>query len=313
MMPRRARTDGEPCAAEKPPVAVLVQPLEQVAGLIADKVAEKLAGAVADKLADAFVANVTSKLVDKIASSIAVKFAAQAQNQLSEQHTVETKTEPAPASPRETPPQTIDHDAHDVSTEAIIWVAAESPGQSPEQASVGDAEKIDKKANAEQALPEMAHKPEAASQLSADEDPGLSAGQDPRSAAGSKRRRPESQATPPRKRSRTADDPTTPRRNPKRAANEAAEYASGLAAALPDDLLTETLRPLSSQEIEAWQGWAEVESEPVRIALVCRRRALRLTRVRTQAFNFIVKKLGVTGVTIKELLSLESWVLGLLP
>lgn len=49
------------------------------------------------------------------------------------------------------------------------------------------------------------------------------------------------------------------RRNPKRKATEASKILQGL----PDDLLVEALRPLEPKEIEEWEGWVELESEPV--------------------------------------------------
>jgi hypothetical protein len=49
------------------------------------------------------------------------------------------------------------------------------------------------------------------------------------------------------------------RRNPKRKASETARQLS-LASS---DLLEEALRPLEPAEIEEWEGWIELESEPV--------------------------------------------------
>ena len=49
------------------------------------------------------------------------------------------------------------------------------------------------------------------------------------------------------------------RRNPKRKAAE----PSKLLPCLPDNLLVEALRPLRPAEIEEWEGWVELESEPV--------------------------------------------------
>lgn len=50
-----------------------------------------------------------------------------------------------------------------------------------------------------------------------------------------------------------------PRRNPKRKTAEAAIESLNL----PDNLLDEALRPLTSTDIEEWEGWVELESEPV--------------------------------------------------
>lgn len=52
-----------------------------------------------------------------------------------------------------------------------------------------------------------------------------------------------------------------PRRNPKRKAAEAARESINL----PDNLLDEALRPLTSADIEEWEGWIELESEPVSV------------------------------------------------
>jgi ubiquitin carboxyl-terminal hydrolase L5 len=49
------------------------------------------------------------------------------------------------------------------------------------------------------------------------------------------------------------------RRNPKRKASEPAKRLDGL----PSDLLEEALKPLAQAEIEEWEGWIELESEPV--------------------------------------------------
>lgn len=49
------------------------------------------------------------------------------------------------------------------------------------------------------------------------------------------------------------------RRNPKRKAAEAATESLNL----PEDMLDEALAPLTSADIEEWEGWVELESEPV--------------------------------------------------
>lgn len=48
------------------------------------------------------------------------------------------------------------------------------------------------------------------------------------------------------------------RRNPKRKAGAPPQNHT-----VPDKLLEEALKPLSSEEIEEWDGWIELESEPV--------------------------------------------------
>lgn len=48
------------------------------------------------------------------------------------------------------------------------------------------------------------------------------------------------------------------RRNPKRKA-----AAPPQSHVLPDDLLEEALKPLTSEDLDEWDGWIELESEPV--------------------------------------------------
>ncbi|KAM0261318.1 hypothetical protein ACHAQJ_002349 [Trichoderma viride] len=77
-----------------------------------------------------------------------------------------------------------------------------------------------------------------------------------------------------------------PRRNPKRKAAEAARESLNL----PHNLLDEALRPLTSTDIEEWEGWVELESEPA-------------------FFNIILQDLGVKDVKVQELFSIEqSWI-----
>ncbi|KAL7790334.1 hypothetical protein V8C37DRAFT_384774 [Trichoderma ceciliae] len=75
------------------------------------------------------------------------------------------------------------------------------------------------------------------------------------------------------------------RRNPKRKVAEAARESLNL----PDNLLDEALRPLTATDIEDWEGWIELESEPA-------------------FFNIILQDLGVKDVKVQELFSIDqSW------
>ncbi|PKK53757.1 hypothetical protein CI102_1778 [Trichoderma harzianum] len=75
------------------------------------------------------------------------------------------------------------------------------------------------------------------------------------------------------------------RRNPKRKAAEAATESLNL----PDNMLDEALRPLTTTDIEEWEGWVELESEPA-------------------FFNTILQDLGVKDVKVQELFSIDqSW------
>ncbi|OAA73648.1 ubiquitin carboxyl-terminal hydrolase [Cordyceps fumosorosea ARSEF 2679] len=79
------------------------------------------------------------------------------------------------------------------------------------------------------------------------------------------------------------------RRNPKRKA-----AAPPQSHVLPDNLLEEALKPLTSADIEEWDGWIELESEPA-------------------FFNTILKDLGVKDVKVQELFSLDQDSLDFLP
>lgn len=65
----------------------------------------------------------------------------------------------------------------------------------------------------------------------------------------------------------TADAPGTmgePRRNPKRKASEAANEANNAISKESGQLLlNEALAPLSQEDIQEWEGWIALESEPV--------------------------------------------------
>ncbi|TWU78125.1 hypothetical protein ED733_007341 [Metarhizium rileyi] len=74
-----------------------------------------------------------------------------------------------------------------------------------------------------------------------------------------------------------------PRRNPKRKAQETAD-ASDVS---PRHLLEKSCRPLTSQEIEEWEGWIELESEPA-------------------FFNIILRDLGVKDVKTQELFTIDQ-------
>ncbi|KAG9250178.1 uncharacterized protein F5Z01DRAFT_425705 [Emericellopsis atlantica] len=80
------------------------------------------------------------------------------------------------------------------------------------------------------------------------------------------------------------------RRNPKR---KAAEPSKTLPR-LPDNLLVEALRPLKPAEIEEWEGWVELESEPA-------------------FFNIILRDLGVKNVKVQEVYSLDQALMDMMP
>ncbi|KAM0667873.1 hypothetical protein MY8738_007359 [Beauveria namnaoensis] len=79
------------------------------------------------------------------------------------------------------------------------------------------------------------------------------------------------------------------RRNPKRKA-----AAPPQSHALPDNLLEEALKPLTPDDIEDWDGWIELESEPA-------------------FFNIILSDLGIKDVKVQELFTLDQESLDILP
>jgi hypothetical protein len=54
----------------------------------------------------------------------------------------------------------------------------------------------------------------------------------------------------------------TPRRNAKRKATTISQKTAEMTT-IPENILEESLRPLTQQELEEWDGWLEIESEPV--------------------------------------------------
>ncbi|KAF5022875.1 hypothetical protein F66182_5067 [Fusarium sp. NRRL 66182] len=82
------------------------------------------------------------------------------------------------------------------------------------------------------------------------------------------------------------------RRNPKRKASEAANEANHLINS--DKLLNEALAPLSQEDVEGWEGWIELESEPA-------------------FFNIILRDLGVRDIKAQEIFTMDQDSLEILP
>lgn len=72
-------------------------------------------------------------------------------------------------------------------------------------------------------------------------------------------------------------------------------------------MLREALRPLEPKEIEEWEGWAELESEPVSYAgdMASFWGPTRLISLQA-FFNTILRDLGVEGVKVQELFSVDQ-------
>ncbi|KAG4285697.1 hypothetical protein FPRO06_06957 [Fusarium proliferatum] len=83
-----------------------------------------------------------------------------------------------------------------------------------------------------------------------------------------------------------------PRRNPKRKASEAASELNHRLNS--DQLLDEALAPLSLKDVQEWEGWVELESEPA-------------------FFNIILRDLGVCNVKAQEIFTIDQDSLALLP
>ncbi|KAF4437071.1 Ubiquitin carboxyl-terminal hydrolase isozyme L5 [Fusarium acutatum] len=82
------------------------------------------------------------------------------------------------------------------------------------------------------------------------------------------------------------------RRNPKRKASEAANELNHRLNS--DELLDKALAPLSIKDVEEWEGWVELESEPA-------------------FFNIILRDLGVCNVKAQEIFTIDQDSLALLP
>ncbi|KAJ4002623.1 hypothetical protein NW752_012443 [Fusarium irregulare] len=83
-----------------------------------------------------------------------------------------------------------------------------------------------------------------------------------------------------------------PRRNPKRKASEVANDVNHRINS--EELLNEALAPLSQEDIEGWEGWVELESEPA-------------------FFNTMLGDLGVQNVKAQEIFTIDHDSLSLLP
>ncbi|KAG5968893.1 hypothetical protein E4U58_001691 [Claviceps cyperi] len=107
-----------------------------------------------------------------------------------------------------------------------------------------------------------------------------------------------------------------PRRNPKRKASEAALDGPKSEA---DDLLWKACGSLTAQDIEGWQGWGEVESEPVWTKALIPQACLRdatsfLSSIQCESeqtskqafFNAILRDLGVKRVQVQELFTMDQ-------
>ncbi|OLN94190.1 Ubiquitin carboxyl-terminal hydrolase 2-like protein 1 [Colletotrichum chlorophyti] len=86
------------------------------------------------------------------------------------------------------------------------------------------------------------------------------------------------------------------RRNPKRKATEVASVAAAIAeeSKSPNKLLCEALAPITKDEVQEWEGWCEVESEPA-------------------FFNAMLREMGVKDIKVQEVFSVEEDYVATLP
>ncbi|POR36474.1 Ubiquitin carboxyl-terminal hydrolase isozyme L5 [Tolypocladium paradoxum] len=227
---------------------------DQAVEEVAERISERAVEKVLDKIANQVADAVLEKITSKVVDDIAAQVTDKIAASIAEKLASNTSDE-----------STTDNTPDEA--------ANKPPDETPKQA----------KARAK-----------AKTEDSAAEDRPLrrSARQATASAAGSKRQSPEVEELPPPKRARTMSEPEQ-RRNPKRKASEEVNNQARETSDLSENLLEETLKPLSVADIQEWDGWAEVESEPA-------------------FFNIILQRLGVPGIKATELLAAEQWALDFL-
>lgn len=94
-----------------------------------------------------------------------------------------------------------------------------------------------------------------------------------------------------------------PRRNPKRKAQEQAEEQAK-ALNIPENLLEEALAPMTPEEIQEWEGWQELESDPVRSPAPLE--GISSLTFGQAFFNLILRDLGVKDVKTQEIFALDD-------
>lgn len=99
-------------------------------------------------------------------------------------------------------------------------------------------------------------------------------------------------------------------RNPKRRASEASKVAMPFSG----DALEEAIAPLKAEDIEEWDGWIEMESEPVRLHIFPMNADPYPSLTVDEAFfNTMLRELGVNNVKAQEVFSIDPGDLALLP
>ncbi|KND93098.1 Ubiquitin carboxyl-terminal hydrolase isozyme L5 [Tolypocladium ophioglossoides CBS 100239] len=253
-MARRRNTDNGPSAAEKTTHKTSKQAVKNTSEQAVENTTEQAVEGIVERIAERAV----EKVLDRIASKGADQFLEKIASEI------------------------VGDIAARVTDKIAAGIAGKLAGNTSDEPTADNTP--DEAAN--KFSDETAKKARAETEDSASEDRPLrrSGRQATASAAGSKRQSPEVEELPPPKRTRTMSEPEQ-RRNPKRKASEEVNNQARETTVLSENLLEEALKPLSAADIQEWDGWAEVESEP---------------------------RLGVPGIKATELLAAEQWALDFL-
>ncbi|PFH57221.1 hypothetical protein XA68_15340 [Ophiocordyceps unilateralis] len=326
-MARRQNTAAGPGATEHAAPVASEQAIEDMAERVAEKAVIKVLDAVSDRFVKAFTDKIQDGIVERIAASVAERIAAAApaQDKFDKQDNSTSRLE------EEEEPQRIAASVVEAVPSAVP-VPEEVDKQGETTPKLEDDQPQKMAASVAETIPatapeEVNKQGKITPRLEDDGTQSQPPARSTRRRGARKRPSPETEEVPPEKKPRTARKPRTSR-NPE-AEDKVAEAVEGPATRarvkktnnpeaennkfeaenykmeepgdetddenLPsDNLLIEALKPLDDKDIEEWGGWAEVESEPA-------------------FFNFILNKLGVQGLAVRELLSLDHWGLNYLP
>lgn len=236
-MARRPKTDNGHSAAEKTTQKTLKQPVEKNSEQAVESRTEQAIEEIAERITERAVGKVLDETANKFADEFLEKIASKVVQDVAAQF-----TDKIVAGIVEKLAGNTDESTTDNTSEAAIKSSDETAKKA----------KVKNRAKTEDRAAEGRPMRRSARQATA-------------SAAGSKRQSPEVEDLPPPKRARTMREPEQ-RRNPKRKVSEEVNSQARETADLSDNLLEETLKPLSAADIQEWDGWAEVESEPVNAA-----------------------------------------------
>ncbi|PHH75868.1 hypothetical protein CDD80_2004 [Ophiocordyceps camponoti-rufipedis] len=326
-MARRQNTSGGHGTTERTAPAITEQALEEMAERVADKAIPKVLDAISDRFVTVFEAKIQAGLVERIAASVAERL-----NAPGPAPETENIDEPVKATlkPEDNQPQTLfatvekENDIksdHSEKPDELDKIKDDNSDKDKDDKSdvTEKPDKVEKSEMTDQVGQGTDEPGEAINQPQGDESHSQHRARSTRRRGNRKRSSPDTEGVPPEKKPRTTRK-SRPSRNPEteekvteategRATRSKAKKANNTEAEClkiddpadetddedtSDFLLLESLKPLSESDIEAWTGWAEVESEPA-------------------FFNLMLRKLGVKGLAFKELVTLEPWGTDYLP